>query len=108
MLIIGEKINATRKQIAAALKDRDAEMIAQTAKEQAEAGADYIDVNGGDPNAERETENVAWLVELVQANTDVPVAVDTASVTAARKGLSMAKGRPILNSISLEGERPER
>lgn len=107
MLIIGEKINATRKQIAAALKDRDAELIAQTAKEQAEAGADYIDVNGGDPNAERETENIAWLVELVQANTDVPVAVDTASVAAARQGLSMAKGRAILNSVSLEGERLE-
>jgi len=107
MILIGEKINATRKSIAAALDARDADIIIQTAIAQERAGAHYLDVNGGDPHSGREQENIAWLMGLVQANTDLPVSVDTADPAAARKGLSMAKKRPIFNSISLESERLE-
>jgi cobalamin-dependent methionine synthase I len=107
MIIIGEKINATRKAIAAALEARDAEHIIKTAVEQVQAGADYLDVNGGDPRSGREVENIAWLIELLCANTDVPVAVDSADPEAVKKGLSMAKGKPIVNSVSLETHRLE-
>ncbi|MFW6133576.1 MAG: dihydropteroate synthase [Planctomycetota bacterium] len=107
MIVIGEKINATRKRIAAALEQRDEELIVTTAVEQADAGADYLDVNGGNPRQGRESENIAWLVRLVQVNTDCPVSVDTADVDAARKGLSLAEKKPILNSISLEHDRLE-
>ncbi len=105
MIVIGEKINATRKSIAEALENRDADTIIATAKSQADAGADYLDVNGGDPHAGKEAENIAWLIELVQSNTDLPVAVDTADADAARQGLELADKKPILNSISLESER---
>jgi len=108
MIIIGEKINATRKGIAAALAARDAEAIKKVAQEQAAAGADYIDVNGGDPRPGQEAKNMAWLVELVQGATDKPVAVDSADPEAAEVGLTVAAkaGRkPILNSISLEKHR---
>jgi len=105
MIIIGEKINATRKAIAAALEARDAEHIVRTAREQAEAGADYVDVNGGDARSGREVENMAWLMDVVQATTDLPVAVDSADPAAARLGLKTAKRKPILNSISLESDR---
>ena len=105
MIIIGEKINATRKSIAKALEERDADHIVRTAAEQAQAGAHYLDINGGDPREGREAENITWLMELVQGNTDLPVAVDTANPEAARRGLSMAAKKPILNSISLETER---
>lgn len=105
MIIIGEKINATRKAVAAALEARDAEHIKKLTIDQAAAGADYIDVNGGDPRKGREAENMAWLMEIVQANSELPVAVDSADPAAARIGLSMARTKPILNSISLEQER---
>ena len=105
MIIIGEKINATRKKIAAALEARDADHIVQVAKAQADAGADYIDVNGGDPREGREAENMAWLMELVQAAMDRPVAVDSANPEAVEIGLSMAATKPILNSVSLEADR---
>ena len=65
MIIIGEKINATRKSIAAALEARDEGHVIRTATEQVTAGADYLDVNGGDPREGREEANMAWLVELV-------------------------------------------
>jgi 5-methyltetrahydrofolate corrinoid/iron sulfur protein methyltransferase len=107
MIIIGEKINATRKAIAAALEARNVEAIVQTAKEQATAGADYIDVNGGSPHPGQEAKNMAWLVELVQGCTEVPVCIDTADPEAAEVGLAMAHRKPILNSISLEKQRLE-
>ena len=105
MIIIGEKINATRKSIAAALEARDGEHIIEVARQQADAGANYIDVNGGDPREGREAENMAWLMELVQGNTDLPVAVDSADPEAVRVGLGMADKKPILNSVSLEEHR---
>ncbi|MFA6133135.1 MAG: dihydropteroate synthase [Phycisphaerae bacterium] len=105
MIIIGEKINATRKTIAAALEARNAKQIIKTAKEQVAAGAHYLDVNGGDPRPGREVENMAWLMEIIQANTDSAVAIDSADPDAVRKGMSLAKKKPILNSISLESSR---
>ena len=47
MLIVGERINSTRKDIAQAIEKRDAAFIQYEAQRQAEAGADYIDVNAG-------------------------------------------------------------
>lgn len=105
MIVIGEQINATRKRIAEALDKRDAAAIRKVATRQAAAGANYLDINGGDPRAGREAENMAWLIEVAQGCTDLPVAVDSANSDAARVGLSKAKGKPILNSISLEADR---
>ena len=107
MIIIGEKINATRKKIGAALKAQDAEFIIATAREQAEAGADFIDINGGAHEEGQEAKNMEWLINLVQDNTDTPVAVDSADVEAMKIGLGLAKQKPILNSISLESDRLE-
>jgi len=105
MIIIGEKINATRKSIAAALQARDADALIRVAVEQAGAGADYIDVNCGDPREGMEAENMAWVMDLVQANTELPVAVDSADPQAMKVGLVKADKKPILNSISLEADR---
>ncbi len=107
MIVIGEKINATRKAIAEALASRDEQHIIETARQQIAAGAHYLDINGGDPREGEEAKNMAWLIELVQANTDAAIAVDSANPEAVRVGLSMAKKKPILNSISLESERLE-
>jgi cobalamin-dependent methionine synthase I len=104
MIIIGEKINATRKAIAAALASRDAQHIIKTAS----AGAQYIDVNGGDPEPIKEEQNIAWLAELVQDNTDAALSIDSANPQALRAGLKLAKKKPILNSISLERDRLEK
>jgi len=45
MIIIGEKINSSRRPIAEAIAAGDRAYIQQEAKVQAEAGADYLDVN---------------------------------------------------------------
>jgi len=108
MIIIGEKINATRKAIAAAIQARDQDSIVQAAQDQARAGAHYLDVNGGDPVPEKEVDNIRWLVELVQKHTDLPLCIDSANVEAIEAGLELAKKKPIVNSVSLESDRLER
>jgi cobalamin-dependent methionine synthase I len=105
MIVIAEKINASRKSIAKALSERDADFIAQVAREQADAGADYIDVNGGAPDPRRELENITWLIEVVQGACDKGICVDSADPAAAAAGLAKAGEGAILNSISLEKAR---
>ncbi|MBC2744563.1 MAG: methyltetrahydrofolate cobalamin methyltransferase, partial [Desulfosarcina sp.] len=104
MIIIGELINASRKAIKAAIEARDAEAIQQVAKDQAEAGADYIDVNAG-IFVGKEPEYLKWLVQTVQQVTDKPCAIDSPDPLAIEAALAAHQGMPMINSISLEKER---
>jgi len=47
MLVIGEKINSTRKQVKEAIAQRNVAFLQDLARAQAQAGADYLDVNTG-------------------------------------------------------------
>ncbi len=104
MIIIGELINASRKAIKAAIEARDAAAIQQVAREQAAAGADYIDVNAG-IFVGKEPEYLKWLVETVQQATDTPCAIDSPDPAAIEAALSVHQGIPMINSISLEKAR---
>jgi 5-methyltetrahydrofolate--homocysteine methyltransferase len=104
MIIIGELINASRKAIKAAIEAKDAQAIQQVATDQVEAGANYIDVNAG-IFVGKESEYLKWLVETVQAVTDTPCALDSPDPAAIEAALSVHRGTPLINSISLEKER---
>ena len=104
MIIIGELINASRKAIKAAIESQDAEAIQKVARDQAEAGADYIDVNAG-IFVGKEPAYLKWLVETVQAAVDKPCAIDSPDPAAIEAALAVHKGTPLINSISLEKER---
>ncbi|MDJ0785102.1 MAG: methyltetrahydrofolate cobalamin methyltransferase [Desulfosarcinaceae bacterium] len=107
MYIIGEMINASRKAVGAAIEAQDAEAIQQLAKDQAEAGASYIDVNAG-IFVGKEPEYLKWLVETVQSVTEVPCAIDSPDPKAIEAALEIHRGAtPLINSISLEAERYE-
>jgi len=107
MLIIAERINATRKPIAAALAARDSGVLREEARRQADAGADYIDVNTA-LSPREETDLMAWAVETIRDATEKPVSVDTADPKTARAGLALLpKGTAFLNSISGETGRLE-
>jgi len=107
MIIIGELINASRKAIKEAIETQDTEAIQKVAADQAEAGADYIDVNAG-IFVGKEPEYLKWLVETVQEVTDKPCAIDSPDPAAIEAALSVHKGTPMINSISLEKDRYER
>lgn len=104
MIIIGELINASRKAIGAAIEAQDAEAIKKVARDQFEAGANYIDVNAGIFVGE-EPAYLEWLVRTVQEEVDAPCAIDSPDPKAIEAGLAVHKGTPMINSISLEKER---
>lgn len=108
MLIVAERINASRKAIRAALEVMDAAAIQREARSQDAAGADYIDVNGGTFPG-REPELLTWLVETVQQVTDKPLCLDSPDASALAAALPRVKTRPpMINSINLERDRYER
>ncbi|MGB5984601.1 MAG: dihydropteroate synthase [Desulfobacterales bacterium] len=107
MYIIGELINASRKAIGAAIEAQDAAAIQRVAKDQAEAGASYIDVNAG-IFVGKEPQYLKWLVETVQSVSDVPCAIDSPDPKAIQAALEVHTGAtPLINSISLEAQRYE-
>jgi len=105
MLIVAERINASRKAIRAALEKLDATAIANEVRAQAEAGAHYIDLNGGTFPG-REAELLCWLVDTAQGATELPLCLDSPDPDALAAALARVKGaRPMINSINLEPER---
>lgn len=104
MIIIGEKINGTRKKVGAAIRERDARFIKDLALSQVEAGSHYLDVNAG-TSPEREPQDMAWLVTNIQEVTDTPLCLDSANPEALKAGLELVDRTPIINSVSGEGPR---
>lgn len=104
MLIVGERINTSRKAIAPAVESRDAEFIIDTAAKQFEAGAAYIDVNAGTLLAE-EPEALEWLVKTVQGAVDAPLTIDSPNPVAIERALKAHKGKAMINSITAEKDR---
>ena len=106
MLIIGERINSSRKQIAEAISSRNAGFIQNEAKAQVEAEANYIDVNAGSFIGE-EAKHLKWLIEVVQEVTDHPLCIDSPDPEVIKSVLPMVKTAPMINSITLEPHRLE-
>ncbi len=105
MIIIGERINSTRKPITAALEARNADHILNEARRQRDAGATYLDVNTAMMRA-AEPEVMAWVIELIQGELpNALVAIDSANPAAVEAGFKVHKGRPLLNSINGEVQR---
>ena len=106
MIIVGEKINSTRKPIAEAIAARDKEHIQKEANAQSEAGADYIDVNAA-AFMEKEAECLHWVIETVQEATETPLCLDSPDPAVIKKVIPLAKKPPMINSINLEPSRLE-
>jgi len=104
VIIVGEKINTSRKSIEEAVKKQDAAFITKIAQDQAEAGAHYIDVNAG-TFVDQEVDYLCWLVETVQSKVDLPLCLDSPNPKALSQAIKRHKGEPMINSISLEEDR---
>lgn len=107
MLMIGEKINGTRKAVAAAIHSRDENFISELARRQFEAGAKYLDVNAG-TLPDREPDDMTWLVKLTQAAApEAVICLDSANPEALSAGLAVCDKTPMINSLSGEKARIE-
>jgi 5-methyltetrahydrofolate--homocysteine methyltransferase len=100
--IIGERINPTgHKKLAAALTERDFDYIRQLAATQIANGADILDVNVGVAGLD----DVSLLPEVIQIVTDevdIPICIDTPNPEALAAALSVAPGKPLINSVNGE------
>jgi len=106
---IAESINIMGKRSGTAMKERNAEPVQEMAKEEATAGSDFLDLNIG-PARKDGTELMPWVVETVQAVTDVPLCLDTTNTDAMAAGFKVVKNvkGALMNSISAQPERMEK
>jgi cobalamin-dependent methionine synthase I len=104
MIIIGERINSSRSQIAQAIVSGNARFIQDEAKSQVNAGAAYIDINAGSFIGE-EAKYLIWLLKVVQECTDTPLCIDSPDQKVIEEVLPITKANPMINSITLEPNR---
>ncbi|NJR13348.1 MAG: methyltetrahydrofolate cobalamin methyltransferase, partial [Phyllobacteriaceae bacterium] len=109
--VIGERINPTgRKKLAAEMIEGNFDTVIKDALEQVAAGATMLDVNAGvtavDPN-KTEPALLVRTLEIVQGIVDVPLSIDSSVTAAIEAALRVAKGRPLINSVTGELEKLE-
>jgi 5-methyltetrahydrofolate--homocysteine methyltransferase len=104
MLVVGERINSSRKAIESAIRDQDAEFITREARDQVDAGAHVIDVNTA-TLMEGEVESLKWAIRLIQDSVDIPLCIDSPNPVAVTEVLPLCKGKAMINSITAEAER---
>lgn len=104
MIIIGEKLNGSIPSVAKAIAERDADLIRERARMQAEAGATFLDVCASVEEAV-EVETLKWMIDLVQEVTDTPICVDSPSTRSCVAAIPFCKRPGLINSVSLEGDK---
>ncbi len=103
--VIGERINPTgKKRFAQALREHDMNYIMERAIEQADAGADILDINVGLPDID-EPKMMREVVEAVQSVVSLPLQIDSSDPEAIEAGLRACCGRAIVNSVNAEEEK---
>ena len=100
--IIGERINPTgKKAMKEALLKGDMGYVTARAVEQAEAGADILDVNAGVPGID-EKGSLCEMVRRIQSVTDLPLQIDCTKPDAVEAALRLTQGKAVINSVNAE------
>ena len=98
--IIGEKINPTgRKSLKEALLSHDMDFVMNLAIQQADGGADILDINVGVPGID-ERQMMKEVVQAVQGVVNLPLMIDSSDASAIEAGLRYANGKVIVNSVN--------
>ena len=106
MRIVGEKINSTCQRVAHAIEERKAAYIQDLAVRQAEAGADWLDLNAGTWQS-KEPDDLIWLVETIQSVVEIPLCLDSANPQALTAAIQVVERTPMINSISGKSQQLE-
>lgn len=107
MILIGENLNIMSKTLGPAIREKTAGPVVEMAKEETQAGVDYLDINIGPARRDGEV-LMPWVVKTVRGVTDLPLSLDTTNPLAMEAGLKENKGKSLINSISLQPERLEK
>jgi len=106
IVTIAESINIMSRTIGSAMKEKNPKPIQDMAIVEAEAGADFLDVNIG-PARKTGDEMMEWLVKTIHEVVDLPLSLDTTNPVAMEAGLKAHRkgGRPLVNSVSCQTDR---
>ena len=105
MIIVGERINTGFKDIKQAVMDKDPKPLQEWAKKQAEAGADYLDVNLGAVSAD--PADMCWMIETVQDAVDTLISIDTNKPAILAEAIKVCNKPPLVNSTTAAAEKME-
>lgn len=107
-MIVGERINPTgKKALQEELRAGSLDMVMDMAEQQAELGAQILDVNMG-MNGIDEKEMMLKAVNELTMTVDLPLSIDSSYVEVVESALRIYPGRALINSISLEPEKFEK
>jgi len=104
-LIIGERLNTqgSRKAKEMVLKD-DLDGLVRLAATQVEDGAHCLDVCVATTERSDELEFMSKLVKRISNEIDAPLVIDSTDPLVIESVLKLIPGKPIINSINLEGD----
>ena len=98
--VIGERVNPTgKKRFQQALLEGDLDYILDVAIQEADAGADILDVNVGCPGVD-EAALLPRVVKKLQSALDVPLQLDSSDPAALEAGLRVYNGKAAVNSVN--------
>jgi len=106
VIVIGEKINGSIASVRQAIDKKDPTLIAQLAKAQADAKADYLDICAG-TEEDIEVETLKWMVRIVQDAVDARICIDSPNPRAIEQVIPFVKMPGLINSVSMEGNKPD-
>lgn len=99
-LVCGERLNPTgKKKLQQALLNSDFGYLQQEALSQQEAGAHFLDLNVGIPNAD-EVDLLCRATKKIQEVCDLPLQLDSSNSAAIGAALRVYNGVPVINSIN--------
>ncbi len=104
-LIIGERLNAqgSKKAKECVLNDNYEELV-KLARDQIDDGAHCLDVCVATTERSDELEFMKKLVKMLSLEIDAPLVIDSTEPKVIAAALEQIPGKPIINSINLEGD----
>jgi len=104
-LIIGERVNTqgSRKAKKLVLED-DFDGLVDLARVQVEDGAHCLDICVATTERSDEKEFLKELVKRISLEVDAPLVIDSTDPDVIKAALEQIPGRPVINSINLEGD----
>jgi cobalamin-dependent methionine synthase I len=107
VLIVGERINTSRKAVNEAVEKRDVAYIQADVKAQVEAGADIIDVNTGSRSAS-ELDDLRWLIDIIEEAVPARLSLDSSNPDVLAAIVGKVRDLPMINSTTAEKARFEK
>ena len=97
MFLIGNQIRLMRALLAAAVARRTRTLFATLARQQVEAGANWLLVDMG-PQRKNAEDDLAWLVETIHSEVSIPLVLRSDDPAALEAGLKAARDRVLIDA----------